>query len=80
MIYKSVSLTFEDFSVDIERDNDSFFSTITIKTFDLDTEKSTPNNDVYKIDQTFEFYANDEEVKEIIKALTEIIPKNEEDL
>ena len=76
-IYKDINLTFEEFRIEVESNNESDMIIIRLIDYVLDKKKSTILNKVYKPGKKMEVYATTEDIKEIIKSLGEILPQEE---
>jgi hypothetical protein len=74
---KSVNLVLEDTGLQVEYNSASCLVTIRLNEFVMDEEKSKPGHDVYKESGVVEVYPSVDEVKEIIKALQNILPEEE---
>lgn len=78
MISKKIDLSFEDCAIQLEADIYSGLITVRINEYVLDLEKSKPNQEVYKSGDVVEIYPAASELKEIIRALQQIIPEEDE--
>jgi hypothetical protein len=76
-MFKSITLTGEEFGLQIDRNPDSDIISFRFNDFIYDEEKSKPGHAFYKENNILEVNASIEEVKEIIKALQEILPEED---
>lgn len=75
---KEINLSFKEMAIELESDPESGIIIMRFKEFVIDQEKTTtPEYVYYKQKNTFEVYPFVEEVKEIIKALQQILPEDE---
>lgn len=79
MIGKKTTLCFEEClaSVEIEYTEHSDSVVFTVNGHDVDVEKSTENNEVFKIVETTEIYLGFDEVKELIRSLQGMLPEGD---
>lgn len=71
---KQVNATFEDFAVQIDTNADNEFVMLRVSNFVHDEIASKPGHQVFKENETLEIYPNVDEVKQLIKLLTESLP------
>lgn len=74
---KEISLLFEQSSFEVETDNDSNLVMVRVNEHLLDEEKSTLGNSYYKSGNKIEVFFDVLEVKQIIKALQQVLPEDE---
>lgn len=75
---KTINLILEDTGLSLESDGDSGLVTIRLNNFVFDEEKSTESNKFYNEKDVVEVYPSVDEVKEIIKALQQVLPEEDE--
>lgn len=76
-MFKSITLTGGELGLQIDRDPDSDIISFRFNDFIYDEENSKPGHAVYKENNILEVNASIEEVKEIIKALQQILPEED---
>lgn len=75
MLSKMVHLLFEDAGFQFEYNTDSTLVTIRVNDFKLDEKNSKEGHEVYKENNKTEVYIDPNELKEVVKALSELIPE-----
>lgn len=78
MLTKEINLSFEHFELKLECNANMGTVILRVTEFVLDEEKSTPECDFYKTNNKLEIYPGVDDLKEIIKAMQQIIPEDEE--
>jgi hypothetical protein len=76
-MFKSIQITGEEFSLQIDRNADMDLAVLRINDFILDEEKTKPGETFYQANRVLEVYPTIDEVKEIIKALQQILPEED---
>lgn len=76
-MFKIIHLVGEEFGLQIDRNEDSEAVVLRLNDFVLDEEKSKPGHSSFKVHNVLEVYPTIDEVKEIIKALEQILPEDE---
>jgi hypothetical protein len=75
---KEINLIFDQFSLEVESNPDMEIFILRLIEFKLDEEKSTSGNVYYTTENKIEIYPSEDEIKEIIKLLQQILPEDEE--
>lgn len=77
---KTINLTLEDTGLRLEREHSSDLIKIRLNDFVTDQEKSKPGHEVFIANSIVEVLPSVKEVKEIIKALQNILPQEDENI
>jgi uncharacterized protein YwqG len=78
-MFKFIHLIGEEFGLQIDRNVDMDIFVLRLNDFIEDEENSAPGKKVFKENRILEVYPTVDEIKQIIKALKEILPEDEAD-
>lgn len=78
-MYKSIQVVLDDTGLQVESNYDSGLIKIRLNNFTEDTNESKPGHDVFKEKDVVEVFPSFDDVKEIIKALQQVLPEEEKD-
>lgn len=74
---KTINLILEDIGIQVESNDSSDLITVKLNSYVINEEKSVPGHTHYEVKDVIEVYPTIDEVKEIIKALQQVLPKEE---
>lgn len=77
MLKKEINVIFKDFEVELEHFPDMCSTILRLTEYVVDKEKTTQECDIYKVNNKIEVYPDYEQIKEMIKALQQILPEEE---
>lgn len=77
MLVKEINLVFGHSAVRVESSTDSTLVTLRINSYVLDEGKSKPGHEYYNEAEVSEIYLESKELKEVIKALQEVVVEEE---
>ncbi|MFS0822135.1 hypothetical protein [Bacillus sp. 1P02SD] len=79
MFKKEINLVFEDSGVKVEYNSDSTLVTLRVNDYLLNENKSTPELDYYEERNMTEIYLTSKQLKEVIKALEQMVVEEDEE-